>query len=263
LHFQAVCAEFLIRYPDLIFAPALPTVSDATFELGILAATSREHEIDIDREIEKRSKRIDFAAPEHSAEGRPTVIDGSNPDGRAEQKSSTRNIEKRSRNVAQPRRPMSLAIPSNSPLLSEVIDEKLIDEKLFDKKLIDTKLIDTKLSNEKRIDKKSIDEKLSDRKLIDEKLFDKKWIDVGGGPAALPPRYHTEVKLRRAKSSTLATSCVEQKRSSVFVDQKFVQQSRSASDLRHRGAGLPDFSWYTIPKPEKMYQMNTKYSKFP
>jgi hypothetical protein len=25
--------------------------------------------------------------------------------------------------------------------------------------------------------------------------------------------------------------------------------------------GLPDFSWYIIPKPEKMYQMNTKFTK--
>jgi hypothetical protein len=24
------------------------------------------------------------------------------------------------------------------------------------------------------------------------------------------------------------------------------------------GPGLPDFSWYMIPKPEKMYKMNTK-----
>jgi hypothetical protein len=23
--------------------------------------------------------------------------------------------------------------------------------------------------------------------------------------------------------------------------------------------GFPDFSWYTIPKPDKMYQMNTKW----
>jgi hypothetical protein len=27
-------------------------------------------------------------------------------------------------------------------------------------------------------------------------------------------------------------------------------------------AGLPDFSWYTVPKPEKMYQMNTKCTKW-
>jgi hypothetical protein len=27
-------------------------------------------------------------------------------------------------------------------------------------------------------------------------------------------------------------------------------------------AGLPDFSWYMIPKPEKMYQMNTKYTEW-
>jgi hypothetical protein len=27
-------------------------------------------------------------------------------------------------------------------------------------------------------------------------------------------------------------------------------------------AGLPDFSWYMIPKPEKMYQMNTKCTKW-
>jgi hypothetical protein len=26
-------------------------------------------------------------------------------------------------------------------------------------------------------------------------------------------------------------------------------------------AGLPDFSWCTIPKPDKMYQMNTKCTK--
>jgi hypothetical protein len=25
--------------------------------------------------------------------------------------------------------------------------------------------------------------------------------------------------------------------------------------------GLPDFYWYMIPKPEKMYQMNTKCTK--
>jgi hypothetical protein len=28
------------------------------------------------------------------------------------------------------------------------------------------------------------------------------------------------------------------------------------------GPGLPDFSWYMIPKLEKMYQMNTKYNKW-
>jgi hypothetical protein len=27
-------------------------------------------------------------------------------------------------------------------------------------------------------------------------------------------------------------------------------------------AGLPDFSWYMIPKPEKMYQMNKKCTKW-
>jgi hypothetical protein len=26
--------------------------------------------------------------------------------------------------------------------------------------------------------------------------------------------------------------------------------------------GLPDFSWYMIPKPQKMYQMNTKCTKW-
>ena len=38
-----------------------------------------------------------------------------------------------------------------------------------------------------------------------------KFIEVGGGPSALPAKYHTEVKLRRAKSSTLAGSCVDQR----------------------------------------------------
>jgi hypothetical protein len=28
-------------------------------------------------------------------------------------------------------------------------------------------------------------------------------------------------------------------------------------------AGLPDFSWYNIPKREKMYQTATKYTKWP
>jgi hypothetical protein len=28
----------------------------------------------------------------------------------------------------------------------------------------------------------------------------------------------------------------------------------------HTGSGLPDFSWYVIPKPEKMYQANKKWS---
>jgi hypothetical protein len=27
-------------------------------------------------------------------------------------------------------------------------------------------------------------------------------------------------------------------------------------------SGLPDFSWYMIPKPKKMYQMNTKCTKW-
>jgi hypothetical protein len=27
-------------------------------------------------------------------------------------------------------------------------------------------------------------------------------------------------------------------------------------------SGLPDFSWYMIPKPEKMYQMNSKCTKW-
>jgi hypothetical protein len=29
-----------------------------------------------------------------------------------------------------------------------------------------------------------------------------------------------------------------------------------------RRPGLPDLSWCTIPKPEEMYQMNTKYTKW-
>jgi hypothetical protein len=28
-------------------------------------------------------------------------------------------------------------------------------------------------------------------------------------------------------------------------------------------AGLPDFSWYKIPKREKIYQITTNYTKFP
>jgi hypothetical protein len=123
----------LIRYPDLIFVDNLPTFSSHTFELGIVAASSDEHEIDIDREIEKRSKNIE--------------------------------------STFQSRRPKSLAISSTTPLLS--------DFELTDKLFAD--------SNRRR------------------------FIDVGGGPSALPSRYHTEVKLRRAKSSTLATSCVDQR----------------------------------------------------
>jgi hypothetical protein len=30
----------------------------------------------------------------------------------------------------------------------------------------------------------------------------------------------------------------------------------------HQGAGLPDFSLYMIPKPEKMHQINTKCTKW-
>jgi hypothetical protein len=29
------------------------------------------------------------------------------------------------------------------------------------------------------------------------------------------------------------------------------------------GAGLPDFSWYNIPKRDKIYQMTLKYTKGP
>jgi hypothetical protein len=29
------------------------------------------------------------------------------------------------------------------------------------------------------------------------------------------------------------------------------------------GTGLPDFYWYSIPKTGKMYQMNTKFTKWP
>jgi hypothetical protein len=31
----------------------------------------------------------------------------------------------------------------------------------------------------------------------------------------------------------------------------------------HVGLGLPDFSWCMTPKPEKMYQMDTKCTKWP
>jgi hypothetical protein len=31
----------------------------------------------------------------------------------------------------------------------------------------------------------------------------------------------------------------------------------------YRTAGLPDFSWYNIPKRGKIYQMTTKYTKWP
>ena len=59
--FQAVCTEFLIRYPDLIFASTFPTFSNHTFEMGIMEATSHEHEIDIDKEIAKRAGNDDLA----------------------------------------------------------------------------------------------------------------------------------------------------------------------------------------------------------
>ena len=39
-----------------------------------------------------------------------------------------------------------------------------------------------------------------------------KFIEVGGGPSALPRNFHTEVKLRRAKSSTIAGgNCLDQR----------------------------------------------------
>ena len=143
--FQAVCTEFLIRYPDLIFTSNLPTFSSHTFELGILAAGSNQPEIDIDSEIAKRL---------------PTALQTNN------------NNE----SAFQSRRPKSLAIVTDvTHLISEI--------------------------------------ELNDKLLVICKESDKaKFIEVGGGPSALPRNFHTEVKLRRAKSSTIAGgNCLDQR----------------------------------------------------
>jgi hypothetical protein len=36
-----------------------------------------------------------------------------------------------------------------------------------------------------------------------------------------------------------------------------------ASDAHTFGPGLPDFTWYNLPKREQKYQINTKYTKWP
>ena len=150
-NFQAVCTEFLIRYPDLIFAETLPTFSTHTFELGIIEAGNNETEIDIDREIEKRSLNLATTTT-----------------------SQVPKVEFKLPN----RRPKSLAITTTSPLMSE-LEMNSNNSKFF------------AISNERN--------------------DCSKFIEVGGGPSALPAKYHTEVKLRRAKSSTLAGSCVDQR----------------------------------------------------
>lgn len=142
--FQAVCTEFLIRYPDLIFTSNLPTFSSHTFELGILPAGINQAEIDIDGEIAKRLPSIQNNNKNESA--------------------------------FQSRRPKSLAIVTgNSQLISEI--------------------------------------ELKEKLLVICKESDKpKFIEVGGGPSALPRDFHTEVKLRRAKSSTIAGgNCLDQR----------------------------------------------------
>ncbi len=150
VRFQAVCTEFLIRYPDLIFAENLPTFSTHTFELGIIEAGNNETEIDIDREIEKRSLNL----ASRTTSSQVPKVDFKLPN----------------------RRPKSLAISTTSPLISEL---EVNSNKFFD------------ISNDRN--------------------DCSKFIEVGGGPSALPTKYHTEVKLRRAKSSTLAGSCVDQR----------------------------------------------------
>ncbi len=143
----------MIRYPDLIFADNLPTFSTHTFELGIIAAGNNETEIDIDREIEKRSLNLAAATTTTQA----PKVDFKLPN----------------------RRPKSLAISTTSPLMSELELNGNNSNNFF------------AISNERN--------------------DYSKFIEVGGGPSALPAKYHTEVKLRRAKSSTLAGSCVDQR----------------------------------------------------
>jgi hypothetical protein len=38
---------------------------------------------------------------------------------------------------------------------------------------------------------------------------------------------------------------------------------RRSTIAHDRFSGLPDFSWYKIPKRGKIYQMTTKYIKWP
>jgi hypothetical protein len=41
------------------------------------------------------------------------------------------------------------------------------------------------------------------------------------------------------------------------------QEGSGESGLMTLKAGLPDFTWYVIPKLEKMYQTNEKCTKWP
>jgi hypothetical protein len=62
--------------------------------------------------------------------------------------------------------------------------------------------------------------------------------------------------LLRQKSGTLQTAvCL-----SGFC--QFVKHFLwSGKENLQSGSGLPDFSWYMVQKPGKMYQMNTKFAK--
>jgi hypothetical protein len=47
-----------------------------------------------------------------------------------------------------------------------------------------------------------------------------------------------------------------------FYEVEIIKKIVSSSTKYVWIAGLPDFSWCMIPKPEKMYQMNTKCTKW-
>jgi hypothetical protein len=50
--------------------------------------------------------------------------------------------------------------------------------------------------------------------------------------------------------------------SRVGSDYHYEMSSRATQAITHN-PGLPDFSWYNIPKRGEKYQMTTKYTKWP
>jgi hypothetical protein len=50
---------------------------------------------------------------------------------------------------------------------------------------------------------------------------------------------------------------------SAFLSPIFAGETTVARERERLTAGLPDFSWYKIPKREKIYQITTNYTKCP
>jgi hypothetical protein len=48
-----------------------------------------------------------------------------------------------------------------------------------------------------------------------------------------------------------------------FLVANYANSLPTQDNVRQPESGLPDFSWYNIPKWEKIYQMTTKYTQWP